>query len=85
MCVKGLREDAGRAIVRERGQRSFTSIDDLHRRVPELRKDELRKLAATGALTGVSQLWRSGFEPLVIAKNSSCSFRVIGPARPLPT
>ncbi len=50
MCVKGLRADAGRAIVRERGQRSFTSIDDLHRRVPELRKDELRKLAATGAL-----------------------------------
>src|SRR5258708_18436042 len=50
MCVKGLRADAGRAIVRERGQRSFTSIDDLHRRVPELRKDELRKLAPTGAL-----------------------------------
>jgi error-prone DNA polymerase len=50
MCVKGLREDAGRAIVRERVKRSFTSIDDLHRRVPELRKDELRKLAAAGAL-----------------------------------
>jgi error-prone DNA polymerase len=50
MCVKGLRADAGRAIVRERVQRPFTSIDDLHRRVPELRKDELRKLAATGAL-----------------------------------
>ena len=50
MCVKGLRADAGRAIVRERVKRSFTSIDDLHRRVPELRKDESRKLAATGAL-----------------------------------
>jgi error-prone DNA polymerase len=50
MCVKGLREDAGRAILRERVKRSFTSIDDLHRRVPELRKDELRKLAAAGAL-----------------------------------
>ena len=50
MCVKGLRADAGRAIVRERVKRSFTSIDDLHRRVPELRKDELRKLAAVGAL-----------------------------------
>jgi error-prone DNA polymerase len=49
-CVKGLRADAGRAIVRERVKRSFTSIDDLHRRVPELRKDELRKLAAVGAL-----------------------------------
>jgi error-prone DNA polymerase len=49
-CVKGLRADAGRAIVRERVKRSFTSIDDLQRRVPELRKDELRKLAAAGAL-----------------------------------
>ncbi len=50
MCVKGLRAGAGRAIVRERVKQSFTSIDDLHQRVPELRKDELRKLAAVGAL-----------------------------------
>ena len=49
-CVKGLREEAGRAIVRERVKHSFTSIDDLHNRVPELRKDELRKLAVVGAL-----------------------------------
>lgn len=49
-CVKGLREVPGRAIERERNQRSFTSLDDLHQRVPELRKDELRKLAAVGAL-----------------------------------
>jgi error-prone DNA polymerase len=49
-CVRGLREGPGRAIVRERRQRPFTSIDDLHHRVPELRKDELRKLAAVGAL-----------------------------------
>jgi len=50
MCVRGLREEAGRAIVRERIKRSFSSIDDLHHRVPELRKDELRKLAVVGAL-----------------------------------
>jgi len=49
-CVKGLREEAGRAIERERAQRPFTSLDDLHNRVPELRKDELRRLAAVGAL-----------------------------------
>jgi len=49
-CVKGLRETSGRAIERERNQRPFTSLDDLHQRVPELRKDELRKLAAVGAL-----------------------------------
>jgi len=49
-CVKGLREASGRAIERERNQRLFMSLDDLHQRVPELRKDELRKLAAVGAL-----------------------------------
>jgi error-prone DNA polymerase len=50
LCVKGLREEAGRAIVRARLEKSFSSLDDLHHRVPELRKDELRKLAAVGAL-----------------------------------
>ena len=50
LCVKGLREEAGRAIVRARSERAFSSLDDLHQRVPELRKDELRKLAAVGAL-----------------------------------
>ena len=53
LCVKGLREEAGRAIVRARSERSFSSLDDLHGRVPELRKDELRKLAAVGALNFV--------------------------------
>jgi len=53
LCVKGLREEAGRAIVRARAEKPFTSIDDLHQRVPELRRDELRKLAAVGALNRV--------------------------------
>jgi error-prone DNA polymerase len=48
--VKGLNEQAGRAIVRERASAHFAGIDDLRNRVPELRKDELRKLAAAGAL-----------------------------------
>ncbi|MEP6911333.1 MAG: error-prone DNA polymerase, partial [bacterium] len=48
--VKGLSEVSGRAIERERKERPFTGIDDLHSRVPELRKDEMRKLAAVGAL-----------------------------------
>jgi error-prone DNA polymerase len=48
--VKGLREESGQAIVRARAEAPFTSIDDLHQRVPELRKDEMRKLAAVGAL-----------------------------------
>jgi error-prone DNA polymerase len=50
LCVKGLRAEAGQEIVKARAAGPFTSIDDLHRRVPELRKDELRKLAAVGAL-----------------------------------
>ena len=48
--VKGLSEQSGQAIVRAREESPFLSIDDLHNRVPELRKDELRKLAAVGAL-----------------------------------
>ncbi|HYX27772.1 MAG TPA: error-prone DNA polymerase [Pyrinomonadaceae bacterium] len=55
LCVKGLREEAGRAIVRARAERPFSSLDDLHRRVPELRKDELRKLAAVGAMNRVQR------------------------------
>jgi error-prone DNA polymerase len=47
--VKGLHEEAGQAIVRARAEAPFISIDDLQHRVPELRKDELRKLAAVGA------------------------------------
>jgi error-prone DNA polymerase len=48
--VKGLSEQSGRAIERERAIGPFTGINDLRRRVPELRKDELRKLAAVGSL-----------------------------------
>jgi error-prone DNA polymerase len=48
--VKGLSQQSGLAIVRARAARDFAGIDDLRNRVPELRKDELRKLAAVGAL-----------------------------------
>src|SRR4030095_2433482 len=48
--VKGLREESGQAIVKARAQGPFLSIDDLQNRVPELRKDEMRKLAAGGAV-----------------------------------
>src|SRR5690349_5096269 len=51
--VKGLREEAAHAIVRERAQRPFLSVDDLARRVPELRKNELVTLAQIGALNSV--------------------------------
>src|SRR5256714_338862 len=55
LCVKGLREAAGRALVRARSEKPFSSLDDLHRRLPELRKDELRKLAAVGALNFIQK------------------------------
>jgi error-prone DNA polymerase len=51
--VRGLREDAAQAVVRSRLRAPFTSIHDLTRRVPELRKDELTTLAEIGALNAV--------------------------------
>jgi error-prone DNA polymerase len=51
--VRGLREEATQALVRERLRAPFTSIHDLTRRVPELRKDELTTLAEIGALNAL--------------------------------
>jgi error-prone DNA polymerase len=51
--VRGLREEAAQALVRERARAPFTSIHDLTRRVPELRKDELTTLAEIGALNSI--------------------------------
>ena len=51
--VRGLHEEAGRAIARERNRAPFISIQDLARRVPELRKDELNTLAEIGALNSI--------------------------------
>jgi error-prone DNA polymerase len=56
--VKGLSQRSGEAIVRERAAGEFIGIDDLHNRVPELRKDELRKLAAVGALNFIQSATR---------------------------
>jgi error-prone DNA polymerase len=53
--AKGLREEAGRAIVRVR---PFSSVDDLALRVPQLRQDEINRLAEIGALNTVDRLHR---------------------------
>jgi error-prone DNA polymerase len=63
--VKGLSEQSGRAIVRERATRPFAGIDDLRNRVPELRKDELRKLAAVGALNFIQDSQSSKVQSLM--------------------
>jgi len=52
--ARGLREPGGQALVRERSLAPFASIQDLARRVPELRKDELTTLAEIGALNSVA-------------------------------
>ena len=62
--VRGLRVESGASILRERQSAPFANIDDLARRVPELRKDEMAKLAAIGALNPLSAhrrdaLWKS--------------------------
>ena len=56
--ARGLREAAGQALVRERSLAPFASVQDLARRVPELRKDELTTLAEIGALNEVGNLPR---------------------------
>ncbi|MGH9554609.1 MAG: error-prone DNA polymerase, partial [Terriglobales bacterium] len=52
--VKGLRQEAAEALVRERRRAPFISVDELARRVPELRKDELVTLAEIGAMNTAS-------------------------------
>ncbi len=62
--VRGLREDAAKSLIRERMLHPFTSVHDLTRRVPELRKDELTTLAEVGALNAV------GHSPQPTARDS---------------
>ena len=57
--VKGLREEAGREVVRQRGLGAFASIEDLKLRVPGLQKSELTALAEIGALNFVGN--QAGF------------------------
>jgi error-prone DNA polymerase len=56
--VRGLRAEAGQAIAYERQRAPFTSIEDLNRRVPELHRDELRKLAKVGAVNFINDVHR---------------------------
>jgi error-prone DNA polymerase len=69
--VKGLHEEAGQAIARERNGSPFASIHDLVRRVPELRKNELNTLAEIGALNSIkSQIADFRFQ---IKKPAACT------------
>jgi error-prone DNA polymerase len=61
--VRGLRAEAGLAIAEAR---PFTDVDDLARRLPVLRKNELEMLAGVGALNHLGTahrrdaLWKAG-------------------------
>jgi error-prone DNA polymerase len=56
--ARGLREEAGQAILRARAERPFSSVDDLALRVRELRKDEINRLAEIGALNSLGEAHR---------------------------
>ncbi|HSO76810.1 MAG TPA: OB-fold nucleic acid binding domain-containing protein, partial [Blastocatellia bacterium] len=80
--VKGLREEAARAVERERARRPFTDVDDLHNRVPELRRNELRKLAEVGALNFIGSGWgsvASGQWPVVRIEHSASQDSIRNP------
>ena len=62
-CVRGLRAAVGAAIA---STRPFADIDELARRAPSIRKDELEMLAGVGALNGLDArhrrdaVWKAG-------------------------
>ena len=65
--LKGMRQEIAARIVEERAQEPFSSIRNLVRRVPNIRKEELNSLAQAGALNFIEatqshrreSLWRS--------------------------
>jgi error-prone DNA polymerase len=52
--VKGLHKETALQILTQRSIQPFASIEDLKQRVPQLQKDEMRVLAAIGALNFIS-------------------------------
>ncbi len=53
--VRGLQHAAGEALVKARGERAFSSTEDLTRRVPQLSRANLAMLARIGALNFISR------------------------------
>src|SRR5579859_1787109 len=52
--VRGLQQAAAEALIEERGQRPFTSTEDLALRVPQLSRANLAMLARIGALNHIN-------------------------------
>jgi len=74
--AKGLRQQAAEALLRARAEQPFLSIQDLVNRVPELRKDELRKLSEIGALNFIPQ---TPIHRRAALWNSELAIRTAGP------
>jgi error-prone DNA polymerase len=55
LYARGLRKEAGEAVVHARKIRPFDSIHNLALRVPELRKSDLTMLARVGALNSLGE------------------------------
>src|SRR5262249_23031766 len=53
--AKGVRRQAAEAMLRARAAQPVSSIQDLGNRVPQLRRDELRKLSEIGALNFIPE------------------------------
>ncbi|MCX6625221.1 MAG: error-prone DNA polymerase, partial [Acidobacteria bacterium] len=51
--VKGLRAEAGQAIARERRRAPFLDLNDFARRLPEVTREEMRRLAEVGAFNAI--------------------------------
>jgi len=56
--VKGFSRETAEKIIAERAHSPFRSIDDLHRRIPQIAKEELKILADLGALNPIGALHR---------------------------
>jgi error-prone DNA polymerase len=80
--VRGLREETAQALLRERARAPFTSIHDLTRRIPELRKDELTTLAEIGALNSVSSFGFQVSRESVVGNHPSGAKRETRNAKP---
>jgi error-prone DNA polymerase len=82
--VRGMRQEVADAIVREREQAPFASIDDLVRRVPSLRKNELTMLAQIGALNALagSETLVSGSKLMVKGHRRDALWQAAAAAQP---
>jgi len=70
--VRGLREEAAQALAGERNARQFSSVDDLARRVPELRRNELTMLAQIGALNNIVGAFSDVAITATIGRDGAC-------------